>query len=61
MEEAEDNDSNFRGAGHGFYAWRDITPPSITPENEDTHSWWVVRRAVGWISKLGDDCLPPII
>ncbi len=59
LEESEDTDNNFRGGGYGFYTWRGITPPNITPGSEDTHSWWIVRRAVAWISKIPDSDFPP--
>jgi len=46
--------------GTGFRNWVDIKPLSKTLREEFTYTWWIVRRMVAWVSKVDDDCLPPI-
>ena len=43
----------------GFFKWTNITPFDETPENELSHTWWIVRRQAAWVAKVLDNDLPP--
>jgi len=43
-----------------LYLWKDVLPENQTIEDEKTHTWWMVRRAIAWAAKIPDSDLPPI-
>ena len=53
-----DNDKNC--VADGFYKLVDYTPFDETPEDETTHTWWIVRREIAWAAKVPENDLPPI-
>ena len=44
----------------GLHRWKNIRPISKKPEEDITHTWWIVRRIVAWTGKISDKDLPPI-
>lgn len=58
FEEAEDHNNNY--IAEGFFTLTDYVPFDETPEDEDTYTWWIVRREIAWAAKVPDNDLPPI-
>lgn len=58
IQEREDTDDNCIINGH--YTWVDIIPSEETPEDEMSHTWWMVRRQIAWAAKVPDNDLPPV-
>jgi len=53
-----DHDEN--SVADGLYKLVDYKLFNETPEDEMTHTHWIVRREVAWAAKLPDNDLPPI-
>ena len=58
IEEAEDTNKNY--VAEGLFTLTDYIPFEETPEDEETHTWGMVRREIAWAAKVPDTDLPPI-
>ena len=59
IEEVEDTDENCQY--EAFYRWKNVTPEDITPEDEFSYNYWILRRSVAWASqKVPDSDLPAV-
>ena len=58
FEEFPDINNNY--VAGGLYKLVDYTPFDETPEDEITHTWWIVRREIAWAAKVPENDLPPI-
>jgi hypothetical protein len=58
IQEQEDTDDNY--IADDLFQLVDYIPFNQTPEDEKTHTWWMVRRQIAYAAKVADNDLPPV-
>lgn len=56
----ESPDTRHNSLYDSLYQWTNVTPENQTIADEESFTWWLVRRAVAWTAKVPDTDLPPV-
>jgi len=53
-------DTDHDNLANGFFHWENVTSYEVTPEDEYTYNYCLVRRIIAWVAKVPDRDLPPV-